>query len=108
MAPPSPVDPPLACALSRLVRHKILEPFPGDPLCLRAEPSVHRDERTMRLLSRRIATGAGTRAGDEIPLYIDDLSDSSLSNETAAGLQIHPDVMSALGLADEPAPPDPL
>ena len=52
--------------------------------------------------------GAGTRAGDEISLYIDDLSDSSLSNGIVAGLRIHPDVMLALGLADEPAPPDPL
>jgi hypothetical protein len=105
----APLTAPLAVDLLRLVRRRILEPFPGDPLSVRAEPSAHRDERTLQLLSRRIATGTGTRTGDEVPLYIDDLGDSTtMSNETVAGLRIHPDVMFALCLAEEPAPPNPL
>jgi hypothetical protein len=78
-----PLTPPGAVAVIRLVRDKILNPFPGDD---DARPLRHSD------IDHLVSTGLAVPAPEPAE-----------GQPASGGVEIHPDVMFALRLIDRPA-----
>ncbi len=92
-----PMDPYEAKDLLRLVRDKILEPFPEDPE-FAAKPLAA--DRIQHLVRRGIAVPAPNATSATTA----DADTDAAANEDVGGIgDIHPDVMFALRLAAEPA-----
>ncbi|MFC9472440.1 DNA-binding protein [Nocardia sp. FBN12] len=96
------LTPMLAEDLLRLVRQKILAPFPGEPDMWPAESAGSHFQRQTALLNQCIAIGRRSSVGDEFARHRDSADEFTTSYEVVANLQIHPDVMYALGLAGPP------